>query len=82
MSAEQDSRFALGVISGKIDLVLLNQAEDRRINEARFAKIETTLEDHAVALAGHKRDRAWIIGLSGAVSAVGSAVVALLGFHR
>lgn len=35
---ENDPRYMLGVISGKIDLILLNQAEEKRQNEARFSE--------------------------------------------
>lgn len=72
----------LGVISGKIDLILLNQAEDKRLNEARFAKIEATQESHGEAIAGLKRDRAWVIGGAAALSALGTSFATLLGFHR
>ncbi|MFN3582771.1 hypothetical protein [Phenylobacterium sp.] len=72
----------LGVISGKIDLILLNQAEEKRQNEARFAKIEARQDATEEDVAALKRDRAWVLGAAATVSALGATVAGWLGFGK
>lgn len=76
-----DPRFQLGVISGKLDLVLVQLAADRATTEARFGKIEERLDATDDEVAGLKRDRSWVLGGAAVLSALGATVAGWLGFH-
>lgn len=81
-SLNDDPRFTLGVISGKIDLVLVQMGADRAATEARFAKAEGRLDTAEDDIASLKRDRAWVVGAAAAVSALGATVAGWLGLTR
>lgn len=71
---DDEAKFTLGVISGKIDLVLVQMAAQRQSDEARFTKIEADLEEQADEIAGLKRDRSWLLG---GAAAIGTALTGL-----
>lgn len=71
----------LGVISGKLDLVLVNQAEAARAAEARFAKVEGRLDALEDGQAGYQRDRSWLFGGAAAIGAGLSGFATWLGLR-
>lgn len=77
---QDDARYMLGVISGKIDLVLVQQASDRAATEARFAKVEERLDATDADVSELKRDRARVLGGAAALSAFGASLAAFFGF--
>lgn len=82
MTNDQDPQFMLGVISGKIDLVLVQLAADKAANEARFSKIEERQDATDEEVSSLKRDRAWLLGGAAALSTFGASVAAYFGFGR
>jgi hypothetical protein len=75
MPQEQDPQFMLGVISGKIDLVLVQLASDRTSNDTRFGKVEsdiTTLKQH----------RSWLMGAIATVGGIATTAIAWLGLYH
>jgi uncharacterized protein YhaN len=76
---QDDTRYMLGVISGKIDLVLVQQANDRAVNDARFAKVEERLDATDADVSELKRDRARVLGGAAALSAFGASIAAYFG---
>lgn len=76
VNLNDEPTYQLGVISGKIDLVLVQLAAHQRAVDARFDRVDahqTTQDDAHAALseevAGLKRDRSWVLGAAAAVSA-------------
>ena len=69
----------LGVISGKIDLILLQSAEDRRQNEVRFIKSEERLDALEESTESLKHSRTWFLGAAAALGAISSGVLKLIG---
>lgn len=75
-----DPNFQLGVISGKIDLVLVQLAASEQRNAEHFSRIEAsqTAQDEAHSalaedVAALKRDRSWVLGAAATVSAIAGA---------
>jgi hypothetical protein len=76
---EDDSRYQLGVISGKLDLILVNQAAQAAQTDARFTKVEARQDEAEDAISGLQRDRAWILGGAAAIGAGLSGFATWLG---
>lgn len=77
-----DISYLLGAISGKIDLILTNQANDRALNAERFSKLEERMDQAEDDVAALKRDRAWVLGGAAAISTAAAALAGLLGFTK
>ena len=80
-----DPQFQLGVISGKIDLVLVQLAASEQRNAEHFSRIEASQlaqdEAHAALaedVAGLKRDRSWVLGAAATISALGAGLVSFV----
>ncbi|MFN3573619.1 MAG: hypothetical protein ACK4TR_08840 [Phenylobacterium sp.] len=69
----------LGAISGKLDIILLNQEEEKRRNDIRFSKIEDRQDAADDEIASLKRDRSWVLGAAAAVSTVAAAFASWAG---
>lgn len=78
----EDSHFKLGEISGKIDLILLNQAAQRQADEARFCKIEARLDVAENDVASLKQSRSWLLGAGAALGSLGGILGGYLGFPK
>lgn len=78
MTEEHRPEFMLGVISGKIDLVLSQIATDRHNTDNRFLKIEERQDTSEGDIASLRRDKAWVLGMAAAISSVGAALGVLL----
>ena len=87
VNLHDEPHYQLGVISGKIDLVLVQLAAHQRSTDARFDRVDThqAVQDDAHAalseeVAGLKRDRSWVFGAAATVSAaIAAAGTFLLG---
>ena len=82
MTPTEDTRYKLGEISGKIDLVLVQMAAQAQANEARFLKLENGQAEQGEQIADLKRDRAWVLGGAATLSTLGAALATWLGFAR
>lgn len=82
MTQDNDPQFMLGVISGKIDLVLVQLANDKAANEVRFAKIEERLDTTDEDVASLKQSRSWVLGGAAAISTAAAGLMALLGLGK
>lgn len=78
---EEDGRYQLGVISGKLDLILAHQAAQAAQYEGRFTRIETRQDDQDEAIAGLQKDRAWLLGGAAAIGAGLSGIATWLGLR-
>lgn len=79
---EGDFKFQLGVISGKIDLVLAHQAATQAANEARFTRIEREQTDQGEEVAKLKQRHSWFMGGLAAIGGIVSAAGLAIGFHK
>lgn len=77
---EDDARFQLGVISGKLDLILTHQREEAARNTERFARAEGRLDAAEDAIVGLQKDRAWLLGGAAAIGAGLSGIATWIGF--
>lgn len=75
----EDTRFLLGSIAGKIDLVLVTMEAQRAADAERFRKIEATQEEHAGHIASLQKDRSWVLGGAAAVTGAVGTFFAYLG---
>ncbi len=78
---DDDAKFQLGIISGKLDLLLVQNADAERRNAERHAKIEETLDDHDGRIASLEQGRSWLIGGAAAITTAVGAVVSWLGLR-
>lgn len=76
---DDDGRYQLGVISGKLDLILTHQASQAAQYESRFIRIEARQDEHDGVLAGLHKDRSWLLGSAAAVGAGLSGFATWLG---
>ena len=76
---DEDGRYQLGVISGKLDLILAHQAVQASQNDSRFLRIETRQNEQDDAIAGLQKDRAWLLGGAATVGAGLSGLATWLG---
>lgn len=77
----EDPKYQLGVISGKLDMILAQQTQLAAQNDARFAKIEARQDTAEDAIDGLQRDRAWLLGGAAAIGAGFSAFATWLGLR-
>lgn len=78
---DEDGRYQLGVISGKLDLILAHQATQAAQYEGRFTRIETRQDEQEEAIAGLSRDRAWLLGGAATIGAGLSGFATWLGLR-
>lgn len=76
-----DVRYQLGAISGKLDLILVQSAEADRRHTARMAEIESRVDDHDDRLDSLERNRSWVLGAAATVTAAFGAVATVLGLR-
>lgn len=82
MVPENDPHFMLGVISGKIDLILLNHEADKKATAARFDKAEARLDDIEDDVATLKQGKSWLMGGAATIAGLVSFGLALLGLGK
>lgn len=76
-----DPRYQLGVISGKLDLILVQMAEADRRHDRRFTDIETRIAAVEEGHAAYGRDRSWLLGGGAAVTAALGGLATWLGLR-
>ncbi|MBK1968424.1 hypothetical protein JDBV08_00480 [Mycobacterium phage jiawei] len=76
---DADARYQLGVISGKLDLILVQNADFARQTESRFVKIEGDVAEQSERLGVIERNKSWALGVAAAVSAAISAIGFVIG---
>lgn len=74
-----DPRYQLGVISGKLDLILVQMAETDRRQDRRFTEIEERIAAVEEGQDAYKRDRSWLLGGGATVTAIAGGVATWLG---
>lgn len=77
-----DTRFILGSIAGKIDLVLVTMEAQRAADAERFRKIEAVQEEHAGHIASLQKDRSWVLGGFAAVTGAVGTFLTYLGIRQ
>lgn len=81
MSVSSDDQvYQLGVISGKLDLILVQMEANRATDLERFNKVEGRIESVEDDVASLKRDRSWMLGGAATLGSMGGVVAAFLGF--
>lgn len=76
---DEDARFSLGVISGKLDLLLVQGAATQAANDARFTKLEDCQDDHDTRISSLEQGRSWVLGGAATVTAAVGTIFAYLG---
>lgn len=76
-----DVRYQLGAISGKLDLILVQSAEADRRHTARMGEIEARVDDHDTRLDSLERNRSWVLGAAATVTAAFGAAATILGLR-
>lgn len=77
---EGDERYLLGVMSGKIDLVLVQLATIQATNDARFAKNEDSHASLETRVDTLEKQRSWLMGGAAAIGATSGLIAKALGF--
>ncbi len=78
----EDPRYQLGVISGKIDLLLIQNAEAARQNDKRFNKLEDGQADHDARITSLEQGRSWVLGAAATITATAGAIATYLGLRQ
>jgi len=78
---DADARYQLGVISGKLDLILVQNADFARQTESRFVRVEKGLGDHDDRLSAIERNKSWVLGAAAVVSTAISGIGFWLGLR-
>lgn len=78
-SLENDTRYQLGTISGKLDLILVQNAESERRHTAALAEATARLDDHDNRITSLEADRWKILGGAGVIGTAFTGVIAWLG---
>ena len=81
-TSSDDARFQLGVISGKIDLVLVQMASQAVATDARFSKVEERLGEIEEDLGSLKQSRSWLLGAGAVLGALAGTLGGLVGFGK
>ena len=74
-----DTRYQLGVISGKLDLILVQNAETDRRHTQRLAEVDARLDAHDTRLTSLEADRWKLLGGAGAIGTAFTGIIAWLG---
>lgn len=78
---DDDAKFQLGLISGKLDLLLVqSEAQGRQIGE-RIGKLEARVDLVEEGQSNYQRDRSWLLGGAAAIGAGISGVATWLGLR-
>lgn len=75
---DADAKYQLGVISGKLDLLLVQAQETNSRYDARFNKIEQELDAQDERLTSLERSRTWVLGAAAALGTAASALASWL----
>ena len=78
---DDDAKFQLGIISGKLDLLLVQNAEADRRNAERHAKTEEALADHDQRISSLEQGRSWVLGGAAAITAALGGLATWAGFR-
>lgn len=74
-----DPRYQLGVISGKLDLILVQNQETERRHAQAMAEANARLDDHDVRITSLEADRWKILGGAGVIGTAFTGLFAWLG---
>lgn len=73
-----DPRYQLGVISGKLDLILVQNAESERRHAQALAEANTRLDDHDNRISSLEADRWKILGGASVIGAAFTGIMSWL----
>lgn len=75
------SEYQLGLISGKLDMLLIQGAEKAARDDLRFASYDLQLSTQDSRIDVIERERAWVIGAAATITTVLGGAATYLGLR-